>query len=396
MKRTCALLIAFTLLLSLTFGAFSAPAVSSVTVSLGARYGNVEYSQVYTAPNQINMLLACIPPESSRLPKGYVAPPSEGLAVDLKFTRNGVRERWSFYENRCERSDNTGAEIWLASSHETWELLLQLSGLDPIGRAFATPEPLYYKGERVTALYSLEGRYCSYQPISVPNIQKLLPLLEKQPPNTSTGKAAPSLGFLLFTEKDKYTWSYSYDNVYGVRPLGEDGTAQRAAWVKAVKDTTALNMLSALYNEAPWGRKAQWLAYMSEEKIESISFSGLGGSGYSNSYHPEARKFSVGVNTQDRESIHKIASFLKTMEVFPAPKVHAGPDNPLTVTGLIDMRIKFNTGTTYTIFGYDESISIHTSDLDGTVIYDVSKRQMDALRDFMALLPEASLHTAAF
>jgi hypothetical protein len=350
-----------------------APAITSVTVSSYDDDTEGFNKHVHTGPNQIRMLLSFIPPEKGRVAIPNAAPPLGGNPVILSYVRNGIKEEWIFYSGRCKRTAPSLMESWCESSREVWELLLRCSGQDLTELMFRS-NPLDYKGGRVTALYSLDGKNCAYHPIS--NFEKHIPLLEKVPPDKKP-KAA-ELGYLLVTDKGKYTWSFSDKGVPTASELSANGPES---------DLPTL----AVINNSLSDRNAQWLVYMSEANIESISFGGAGGNGYSNGYHPGAVGLDIDVDTKDRESIHKIASFLKSMEVSANARVHDGQSNPTTGYGTFQMVIEFKTGVTYFILGFRSTMGIYTSDLDKTIWYSVSESQTNALRDMMALLPEATL-----
>jgi hypothetical protein len=389
--KTLALIISIVFVAAaLPFNAVAAQPVTSVTVS-SYDYDIGDFSgHVYTNPNQIRMLLSFIPPENERVAITSPAPTLGGNPGILSFVRNGIKEEWIFYRDSCKRTAPNAMVSWCKSSREVWDLLLRHGGKDLTELMFLS-NPLNYKGERVTALYSLDGKNCSYHPVS--NFEKYIPLLEKVSPDT--GRKAAELGYLMVTEKGKYTWSFSDEGVPTASELSANGPDKRLEWIKARKATSDLPTLAVINNSLS-DRHAQWLVYMGEDNIESISFGGAGGNGYSNGYHPSEVGLDIDVDTKNRESIHKIVSFLKSMEVPANARVLDGPSNPVTVYGAYQMGIEFKTGVTYFILGYGKGMSIHTSDLDKTVWYDVSESQTNALRDMMALLPEATLTTSTF
>ncbi len=389
MKKAFAIILALTIMLASTVGASAQAAqpVTSVTVSSGL-YGGKDNSLVYTDPRQIALLLSFLPTGGKPAAVSPTEAPGGGVAAIVSFTRNGKGEEWVFYSDRYRRTAPTIMQNWNASTEAVYDTLLQLSGLDAETRIFTRSTQVYYKGEKVTALYSLDGKDYSYQPVT--DLARIVPMLEKRPPDNS--RNAAELGFLLFTEKGKYTWSLSDDSVYAVLPLGEPASPQRTAWTGAVNSATDLATLSALYNDGLYGRRAQWLTYMSEEKIEAIYFSAWGGRNYTNS--GSLGNFGIGVNTSDKESIRRIAAFLKGLDVPENPRVTNlnGIDYGMsTVAGLYDLRIKFNTGAIYHIFGYDSGMSIVSSELNKMMHYEVSQRQINALRDFLAMLPDTQL-----
>ena len=215
---------------------------------------------------------------------------------------------------------------------------------------------VYYRGELVTALYSLDGENRSYQFVSNPNtIAEIIPLLEKETPET--GGKAGFLGFLVFTNKGKYSYTIS------------EGSDELLQYAKECNKT---------YSHA---RHAQWLCYMSPENIESFSFQGLDQSG----------EYSVYLKTKDPESLKKIASFLKNLTVEPNPGTHPGQTNPSAVTGSYLITMYFKTGTFYTMTGFDNGLAIYADDLDYSIAYKAVEQQIPTLRDFVALMPDARL-----
>lgn len=340
-------------------------AITKVSVTIETAQG-IAGRQEYTNPQQVKQLQGFIPGSDKLIPVEKRQPLAGGVGVVMECTSGDKIQQWVFTSGYAKHLKQDGSTDWYYTPKETWDLLLRMTDWNP-DRLVDTP--VYYRGELVTALYSFDGANRSYQYIQNPDkIAEIVPLLEKFTAET-TGKAG-ALGFLLFTDKGKYAYSIT-------------------------EKSTELGQIATDCNEIySFLRHAQWLCYMSAENIETIEFSGLGGSGYSLKDYPQQETFSIGVNTTSKDTIQKITSFLKNIKVEPNARVNEGLDNPVTVMGLIDMRIHFKTGTTYTIFGYLDEFSISTDDLNQSINYKTSEQQIQALRDFMALLPEATLQSS--
>lgn len=334
-----------------TIAAQTAPVISAISVKVESLQGILGQHE-YTNPQQIERLLRFISEQDKLIPVDERKPLTGGVTATIEFVSGNTPQRWFFTSAYATHHKPDGSVDWYDISKKTWELLLRMTDWNPDA---LTGDPAYYNGELVTALYSLDGSNCSYQFVANPNkIAKIVSLLEQEPVQT-TGKAG-ALGFLVFTEKGKYAYTIT-------------------------ERSTELAQLALEYNKYDSLRCAQWLCYMSPENIESVNFGGLDASG----------DFGVGVQTTDTQSIKKIAAFLKSIVVEPNPTTFSGRTNPVMVSGWYELTLRFKTGVTYTICGYDDVFIIHTDDLAQSICYTATEGQIPALLDFMALLPEAEL-----
>lgn len=235
----------------------------------------------------------------------------------------------------------------------------------------AEAEPQYlYRGEAVTELYSLDYEKRTYQRVTEDaDITAALDALEDYIPEKVSPKSREQQrGFLIFTDKGKYP-------VY----LPDEGKKEQ---------TRELYALSGAYN-GKYPRHIQWLVYMSTENIESVTFGGFGGKGYTHEDYRET--YSIDAQITNPESIEKISRFLKEMVVTPESDVSYERSNPGTPAGVFDLRIDFKNGIHYYCSG--PFFSIYSSDMPEQITYreDDKLEQTTSLRDLMMELPQSRL-----
>lgn len=245
-------------------------------------------------------------------------------------------------------------------------LLLSLCMVSPAHAAQTQPneKPLYQK-ETVSSLYSLDYANRRYHKITdAEMIKEILSILNQYTPPKHSSK--DQVGFLIFTKKGKYAFYLPRKSNY-----------------KTNENLSRLTDLSVQCNKKTAGT-AQWLTYMSTSNISHISYSGQAGRGYTNKNNIK-NEVSVGIDTTDKNTMRQAGAFLKTLAVNASPHIIAekNADNPSMVMGLIDLRIEFKTGVTYTIFAYETGFSIASSDMNETIFYECSKETVRSLRDFM-------------
>lgn len=227
---------------------------------------------------------------------------------------------------------------------------------------------LYFRGQPVAALYSLDAANRSYHLVEDPAVKaRVLELLSDSALNSfALEKAGGDLGFLLF---------YS------------DG-GKVPVYIRSDAGDAALADLARLSAESNAGtpHHAQWFCYMSPENIKSIQFGGVAGI----SADSAGSAVSVSVDTENRDSITAAAAFLKTFEVQPAPSVATGEEgmnNPVTTADLYHLTIHFYNGVQYTAFGNEGLLSLTSSDMPEQITYRCDD---DKLRAFMRTLPDAT------
>lgn len=174
-------------------------------------------------------------------------------------------------------------------------------------------------------------------------------------------------GFRIFQEEP------AGDNRYGYVVVTEDGKHY------LYPDDDNAHIVRMVMQDGPY--LAQWFTHMSTDKITRLKFSGMANN----------MTDSINVDTTDREAINKAANFLKTkFFVKRNPFVTQGTTNFNTPSDLFTMEISFNTGVTYRIHGYRDSIEIYSTDLNYTLGYSCPEESTAALRTCMAGLPQIS------
>lgn len=195
---------------------------------------------------------------------------------------------------------------------------------DNINNGAPATTTFYYQGNKLEGLYAINRTAYLMAEVETPAlIKEILDGMEGR----TTDAALSDYGYLILTGEGKQ-YQYLSDN---------------DADLALTKSCVAALANSKLH--------PSWLIHMAPEKLVSAN----------------------GVT--DKQKLLTLVTLLK-QEVTVDAKTSAGtgPTNPNTVSGLFDIRMKFDSGTEYSIIGYDYfdgtgDLSIYASDLDTTVYY---------------------------
>lgn len=317
--------------------------------------GGVTGRREYVKPGQLEGFLAFAPRPQDTIPVGE--DPAGGKNVVMKVYRGNLAEKYWFAPHRV--LDDGGQ--WYAIANGVFDLMCAMTqGYEP-GALSSREEAVLFRGEAVTALYSLDGANYSYHNIDSTADAALIAagLEDLDPADYTKG----SWGFLVVTDSGRYDYFLEGD-VGGLRQHVD------------------------AYNQ-DYNRHAQWLCFLAAENIQSIRFQGALGPGMS-LRHTDVLT-NVSVETADPDSIGTIVRVLKKMIVAPKPEVSSGQIHPNLPMDVYQMQIVSKTGVSYQIFGASSGISIYADDLDRTVGYGTTETEIRALRELMSLLPEAKL-----
>jgi hypothetical protein len=241
------------------------------------------------------------------------------------------------------------------------------------GETTVKPAPaVLFNGEQVVEIYSLDYANRRYHKVIDAEKQKIIAAkLEGHTPPPVENQEG-QVGFLIFTDKSKYPFYIDEDP--------KDGSAIDKEIATLSRDCNAL-----------YCGVAQWLAYMSTSNIQRITFSGIGGYGFSLKEYSSKEQYQIDVDTADLKEISAVSAYLKGIEVSKKTHINDGPPNPKMVGSHYSMSIFFSTGVRYDIDGYESGISVYSSDLNQTIFYDCTEKQIKGLRDLMMGLDSAKI-----
>lgn len=235
----------------------------------------------------------------------------------------------------------------------------------------AAAPAVVFKNETVTEVYSLD--YSARRYHKVTDSQKIKTIAAKlnayDPP---VSHEPGQVGFLIFTDKGKYD--------YYLSPNTDAGSETDKELAKLSMDCNAL-----------YPGVVQWLAYMSTSNIQRITFDGAGGYGFSLKEYERFENFDIDVDTNSKEEIQKISTYIKSILVEKEKMIADGEPNPKTSGDLYSMLIIFNTGVNYGINGYTNSIWVYSTDINQTIYYNCSEQDISGLRDLMMGLGSAKV-----
>lgn len=317
--------------------------------------GTLAGSHTYTDLHQVERLITLLPDQNQRVDAAGVSVAS--APVRLQITRLGTTAQYDFYMEGFVKELQGGQTNWYSCDPGLWYLLIFLSDWKP----HQLSKEIRYKGKTVTELYSFEYKSYSYHKVTdTDKVAQVVKMLEEKKPDETAVNG--NVGFLVFCGEEKF-------------PLYFDAASEKE-----------LVDLSVECN-ATYPNLMQWVAYSSPEKVETVRFSGTVGKDFSLA---NSAPMSVGLYTADRDSIHRIMSFLKSTVVGSEP-VAADDFGINTTPDLYRLEMKFDTGATMSLTGNDSNIIVSHSDMPFSIGYRCSGMQLQILRDLISVMYGAEI-----
>ncbi len=191
-----------------------------------------------------------------------------------------------------------------------------------------------YKGLRITEMYAQDTQNYSYHAID----KAYWPAAEGMLEYFEGSNEIQDRAIVVFTEDGKFTLH-----------LDKNDTRARGL----------IRLCDSSIKTSP--RLVRWFAFMSPDKITRIRFGSK--------------------DVTDPVKLKPMIDFLRgKLTVMSAPQVFNEELNPVTVTSLYTMTIDFESGVSYKIHGYDDSICVYATDLKKSISYRTDKSQIEALR----------------
>ena len=211
---------------------------------------------------------------------------------------------------------------------------------------------LYYKGEKIIALYSLDAERKIYIPVfENSDIEDIIFNLDSyEGPYRDNGVN----GFFIVTETGKHD----------IRPSGNSEQAKN------------IIEFSKNCNSSDFGY-AQWLIYMSISNMESISYIGPTGRVLNDA------TYSVKLDSQQPSTMEKIGLYLKNIRVLSLRETISAFVHPLASLADGYLEIVFKTGVRYTVMISSGGMTVYSSDLDYTLLYECDKNDILDFFDFV-------------
>lgn len=309
----------------------------------------------YTDAQQVERLLALLPSPADAVDK-----PDKALGsnpAELEVHRGDTVTQYFVYSQGFALERSAGGETWYAVSGGLWRLLTTLTDWQQY--------PVYdttYKDEKIAGMYSFQYKNRSYHAITSPEkIAEVVAMLaDKQPDETATNG---SVGFLIITEEDGYDLYFD-----------------------ASSDQELIDLsVARIRDSAP---QISWLVYMDTSKIASISATASIGAA---SLAGDSAYKTATLNTSDRDSISRIASFLKGMKVKDDPVLSWDPVDLGGKGKQFTLDITFESGIVYHITADDQTLKIACPDMPENITYACNASRLQAFSDLVSLMPGAKL-----
>ncbi len=254
----------------------------------------------------------------------------------LMFSRSGAAATHIF---ACEDDNGVGTLLWQKQT-------------DQMEAQTGKPVDLTYQGRIISRLYALDS--VNYTTHLVPPLYaaERLKALEGY---TSAQPADSEVAYLLV----------GYDS---------DGNEQKEYIYIGEDDASIALKKECAAAIANYPAHVHWFTHMSPHKLTKVVFSG---------YNRDQSR-SLGLTISDSRALYKISDFLKNDFVVSGTRmVTQERVNFNTPAGLYTLELTFDTGVTYSSFGYDVDIWLYASDLGTTIGYNCDKAVIDDLRDLM-------------
>ena len=219
---------------------------------------------------------------------------------------------------------------------------------------------LYYKGEKILELYSLDVERKIYIPVfENSDIEDIVFNLDSY-----EGPYRDNVvnGFFIVTETGKHD----------IRPSGNSERAKN------------IIEFSKNCNSSDFGY-AQWLIYMSISNMESISYIGPTGRVLNDA------TYSVKLDSQQPSTMEKIGLYLKNIRVLSLGGTVNAFVHPLASLADGYLEIVFKTGVKYTVIISSVGMTVYSSDLDYTLLYECDKNDILDFFDFVISLEPSTV-----
>lgn len=314
----------------------------------------------YTDARQVERILALLPTSADR-----VDMPAKAMGanpVEVEVHRKDAAERYYVYpQGFALKPEGDGSETWYKVSVGLWRLLATMTDW------VAYPGyDVKYQDETITEVFSFQYKNRSYHRVnSRSKIAEIVRMLEEKQPDEelTTG----NVGFLILTEEGGHSIYLDASSDQALVDLS----------VECIRDSSPL---------------IQWLVYMNPENIASIRATASVGK---NSLAKDSAVITARLETDDRDSIGRIAGYLQNMMVKDDPTLswdevdYQGKGKRLTLD------ITFTSGILYHITADSKTITISCPDMPEHIIYSASPSRLQALSDLISLMPGAALTKAS-